>query len=316
MGLDIDCAIDDTKNYFVREARHVRIPNKFIYPGYWCVFVAYGHSQKYPFDYFDIPDALASYAQAIRFPEALDGQNTYPYKRYNEGKNYSTIAHIRADGVDSNDTDVESANEMLASVIQHKLPDHTPGKADLLNVIGELHDNVCSHGAASGFSMAQYYDGNSQLKFAVVDAGIGLLEELRLQKIQGISTHEEAIEWCIKKGNSSKKLNDEWVQRLPSDALQNPYGVGIETVSKDNHHQGLGLHHFVKLVKEFGGSLQLASGNCLFSIDNNGRESYIVLSGGWKGLAISCSLPLERLLEKRVKPIPEEVVSIMDKLRA
>ncbi|MFC3679393.1 hypothetical protein [Bacterioplanoides pacificum] len=320
MGKDVQCAVNDIKECFVREARCVTVPDAFIFPGYWCVFVAYGHSQNYPFDYFDIPKSLLSYAQAVKFPEALGGEDTYPYIRCNEGQNYSAIAHIRGDGVDSSDGDVESANEMLASVIKRKLPDETLGKRALLKAIGELHDNVSSHGSASGFSMAQFYKANSyypaKVNFAVVDAGIGLLEELQRQKIQGVTTHQEAIAWCIQKGNSSKKVDGEWVQRLPADATHSPFGDGVETTNKDNHHQGLGLHHFVKLVKDFGGSLQLATGNCLLLVDNSGAESYINLSDTWKGVAISCTLPVNQLTEDRVEVVPENIQSIMDKLRA
>lgn len=320
MAKDVKCAINELKVSFVREARIVSISSEFLYPGYWCVFVAYGHKESYPFNQFDIPSSTIPYAQAIKFPEALGGENTYPYVRCNEGKNYSTLAHLRSDGIGDDHSDVEPSNEMLSNVIQAKIPGEFPGKSALIKAIGELHDNVCSHGKSSGFSMSQFYEARqyhvSAIRFAVVDSGMGLLEELKRKGTTGVNTHEEAISWCIQEGNSTKKVTDEWVQRLPSDATSNPFGDFVETTSTENHHQGLGLHYFVKLVKDFHGTLQLATGNCALLVDNTGAESYITLGDSWQGVAISCCLPVDRLQEAGVKEVPVDIQSIMDKLRA
>jgi hypothetical protein len=48
-------------------------------------------------------------------------------------------------------------------------------------------------------------------------------------------------------------------------------------------------------VKSYSGCLQLASGNCLYSIDENGRELYSILKNDWKGVAISCRFKASQL---------------------
>ncbi|MDO9316599.1 MAG: hypothetical protein Q7V56_00160 [Gammaproteobacteria bacterium] len=71
-----------------------------------------------------------------------------------------------------------------------------------MNVVGELHDNVWSHGKSTGFSMAQKfkvpYEEDYFIEFALADMGLGLRGEM-IRAGKEVSSHEAAIEWCLKK---------------------------------------------------------------------------------------------------------------------
>ncbi|WP_126326487.1 hypothetical protein [Neisseria canis] len=167
----------------------------------------------------------------------------------------------------------------------------------LKEVIGEVHDNVWSHGKSTGFSMIQCYK-NGIIEFALADLGGGFLKELnRVQLL--ISTHEEAIKWCIEKGHSSKKIeaekHDDWTQQLPPDAIGNPMGK-LAKYRKNNNHAGLGLAKLIELIQQYCGKLNILSGNCMLSIDSNSPNmSYIPLSYEWDGVVIKCQLNVAKL---------------------
>src|SRR5690606_14693479 len=100
----------------------------------------------------------------------------------------------------------------------------------------------------------------------------------RVARNHGIHTDKQALEWCLKEGNSSKlaKAEDEWAQSLPDDfAGRSPFGdAPITTGRNGNHHQGLGLAKLVELAKSYGGVLNIASGDCLMMMRPNRAASY------------------------------------------
>ncbi len=162
-----------------------------------------------------------------------------------------------------------------------------------MEVVGELHDNVWAHGKATGFSMAQKYkvprEDDTYVEFALADLGLGFMGEMHRSKKE-CSSHQEAIEWCIQEGNSTKLHDDPWTQRIPEDCLRSPFGSSVPVRDSENNHQGLGLAKLVRLVNAYSGSLQIASGDALFTIDENKDTIYKRLPIQWKGVAISCRL--------------------------
>ena len=94
-----------------------------------------------------------SYLRTIGVYEKLWGM-TDNWQRPNKGYRYATLAKLEDPYA------VNAANDQLKSCINSNLPHDIPpaSRTALNHVIGELHDNVWSHGKSTGFSMAQYYD--------------------------------------------------------------------------------------------------------------------------------------------------------------
>ena len=126
-----------------------------------------------------------------------------------------------------NEEVTNQANSQIVSCIKHLADNANSDGIDLLQeVIGELHDNVWSHGISTGFSMAQ--KNQDVLEFALADYGTRFFcvnfKELGYPTLIRTKEHE----WCIQKGNSSKKISvekeDDWLQALPPDCIGNPMG--------------------------------------------------------------------------------------------
>ncbi len=314
MGYGLPEVIDDLDRLFINE-QVVILPERFYLPGFWVVFVALARQKQIPHEKVALPSSVSGYAGAIGLFTALGAlKDDYPHRRKNQGKNYGCL--INLDNPVLTNSAVAQINGCIRANVDH--PD-SRGIADLCEVVGELLDNVWSHGKSTGYSMAQVYQSETkkEIMFAVADKGIGFKDEVNKQNLGfKFKTDRQSIEWCIQKGNSSK-LNivvDPWAQSLPDDALHNPYGQNVSTISlAPNHHQGLGLYKLVELVKRFKGQLHLVTGNCMLQIENNGNLTYSELSNSWQGVAISCSFNQLSLYNP---PIDDnELVSLMHRLR-
>ncbi len=289
-------------------------------PGYLTALAAYIKANNIPERAFDTCSDLMSYLKTLGFHKEL-WQIDDSINRTNCGKTYSPLIPLR------NPADVDLANTTINSCIRELVHhERSEGIASLLRVVGELHDNVWSHGKSTGFSMAQrtrvpYTDGkDSYIEFALADKGLGFLEELNRAKIN-IKDHKFAIEWCIQEGNSSKlKKNDgnDWTQRLPEDLVGADPMMGFGGEVPDNNHQGLGLAHLIRLVIDYKGELQLCTGDTLFRIDEFGNHSYEKLKNEWKGVAISCRFKMSKLKQPIKKNTLEDSSRkhiIMERLR-
>lgn len=181
----------------------------------------------------------------------------------------------------------------VTSCIQNHLNDNNL-VGQLANVICELHDNVCSHGKSFGFSMAQVY--TDRIEFAIADLGGGFLRVLQKAGVPGITTDLEAIQWCLKKNNTSTKYekHDDFEQSLPEDFMGiSPMGCNSRFRTEDNH-QGLGLDFLVDLHKKFSRSiLQIASGKICVEF-RNGTILKTDSDLEWKGVAINLTIPIDK----------------------
>lgn len=265
-------------------------------PGCWAALAVLANSRK-----LDAEELLGemlrdtrNYAMAIGLQAALDCTDTYQYPRTNRGKNYSPLVPLRRV------EDIDRATQDIASCIRNWFGDEEmmPFVAALCDVVGDLHDNVWSHAESTGISMASKWKKprtNGQehvLEFALADEGRGFLGELQRSGVarkEGITTHQQAIEWCIVEGNSSKKKElDFWAQSLPLDAMGNPMGDMAKVKLKENNHLGLGLAKLVELVETFHGQLWLGSGDCYLTIDSVGLREWHQPVLGWDGVLLAC----------------------------
>jgi len=241
------------------------IPRGHYSPGYWTMLAASGKNAGIAFDDLVFDHELnAGYARALRLPNALGGIDDYPFDRRNEGLNYSGLVLLES----AETTDI--ASERVNGCIRHIFAGTELDRfvQDLTEVVGDLHDNVWSHGLSTGFSMAQKWqnpasEDSNWFEFALADCGIGFLRETQRAGIADIDSDADAIEWCIQKGNTSKKtkVRDEFAQALPPDMMGNPMPGFAAIRESDNHHMGLGLAKLMSLVEKYKGRLWLASGD-------------------------------------------------------
>ena len=270
--------------------------NGFIVPGYWTALAAYCREKNISFEQLDISDNRKSYAVAIALEKALGQTDNYPYERKNSGANYRELVLLNS--VD----DTDKATSTINNCIRHLFStiELTSFVQELCDVVGDLHDNVWSHGKSTGFSMAQKwpdYDTKQDcFEFALADCGLGFLRELKRVGLD-IQNDKSAIEWCIIKGNSSKikkqNKNTEWSQRLPIDATGNPMPDVGQIIESENQHQGFGLAKLLNLVNTYQGQLWLASVENTLVVEPNGNKFFKTNILKWQGVALACRFNIE-----------------------
>lgn len=191
----------------IRQNGFLSIKHDFISPGYIVALAAYSRSKQIEFNNIAFHcEKTKGYVSAIGLENALGGNDSYPYERKKSGQNYSPL--VLLDSSYGTDKATDTINNCIRYLFDN--PDISGFVKDLCDVVGDLHDNVWSHGKSTGFSMAQkwkkpYATSEYCFEFALADCGLGFLGEL--QRV-GLLFHddEESIDWCVKKGNSSKTL--------------------------------------------------------------------------------------------------------------
>lgn len=299
MGLGLKDGIQGIPAFHDKEYNELDIPQYHFYPGYLTILAAYIHLHGLNERDCGLPNDR--YLQAIGLHAALWGEDRYGDARQNVGVNYSMVTPlINVEAVDIATTSINSCIRTLAFPNGGPYPE---GITDLMHVVGELHDNVWSHGRATGFSFAQkwavpYTDRREHyIEFALADHGLGFLSELQRANISDISTDYEAIEWCIKEGNSSKHgdATDDWSQLIPPGHVGgNVYGHSVPVREEQNNHQGLGLAHLMTLVSKYSGELFLASGSVCLVVEGS-EVRYEQLTKHWQGVALSCRFKVSNL---------------------
>lgn len=298
-------------NMDTANAGMIRVPRGFYSPGFWTAFVCRALAQRVPIDAIEFDgDDNAGYAKAMRLPEILGSVDNYAHTRIREGVTYSPLEHLScAEATDGATSRIKRCiRGLFAGTGAEQFVDGVG------NIVAELHDNVWSHGCASGISMAQRWGKNeSEFEFALADHGLGFLRELQRVGKGAEFTDATAIEWCIQQGHTTRPGRGEWAQKLPGDAIGNPYQGIEETADSDVHHAGLGLWKFVELVRLFQGKAWIASGSACLLISPEQRA--ILPIRPWDGVAISC-----RFNEAGIKAAPTQaedpsVLAIMQILR-
>lgn len=315
---DLLNALNNLHLYHNEEYNDFYLPKGFYTPGYIASLTAFLNFYSIDKRGFDSDPTVSSYLSAMALSAALWDQTDYSLNRCNIGKNYSIITPLH--NADVVDEATSSINNCLRTMLN---ADDSQGASDLFHVVGELHDNVWSHGLSSGFSMAQKIkvprsEGSDHyFEFALADSGMGFLQEMKRAK-KTVNTHKEAIKWCVLEGNSTKHSDDidDFAQSMPADFLgANPIGNEVGARMEENHHQGLGLAHLVKLVRKYRGKLYIASGDVCFHINTKGKEEFINLQNNWKGVSISCRFKESELLVEHDDIPDDSVLDIIKKLK-
>ena len=232
-----------------------------------------------------------SYARSIGLLAALAGETPNVNPSGLAGLTYSPLAQLALP------RDVDVANDVVQACLDTQLGGQYGATVNEVGrVIGELHDNVASHARGAGFSALQVYRDPDRVEIAVVDAGVGLLRNVRSAKVAGVDTHQAAIDWCFKKGNTTAPAGNvhPFAQRLPEDALSNPYAPTVPVRSSENHHMGEGLWQLLQLVKHLRGQLWMLTGDAQLIVnERHPQGSYQRSLLDWQGLAIEVIFPVE-----------------------
>lgn len=290
-------------------------PDDYGSPGFWSAYAARARLRNLHLAELGIPADKAEYARAIRIERALGERDTYPHERRLAGTNYSPL--VLLESRELTEKAVGEINSCIRGLFLE--PEFGEFSAAVCELVGDLFDNVWSHGKSTGFSMAQrwrnHFTDGFYFEFAVADCGFGFLRELRRAGIRGIETDQDAIAWCIQKGNSTKKKPvDVWAQRLPPDMAGNPMpGVG-QVVESDNHHLGLGLAKLVEAVERFNGWLWLASGESMLVIGPGSERRYEDTRTPWPGVAIACRFDSAQVAERAAMKPADEFEGILKSL--
>jgi len=291
------------------------LPHGYRSPGCWTAYTARARKRDLRLADLEIPEGeLLDYALAINIQRALSEQDTYRYDRHRAGLNYSPLVLL-----DSPEETEHATGEINSCIRRLFGSDYANFTSKMCELVGDLLDNVWSHGKSTGISMAQKWrnppDDGFCFEFAVADCGYGFLRELRRAGIQGIETDQAAIAWCIEKGNSTKKRSvDEWVQRLPPDAMGNPMPGIAQVVESENHHLGLGLAKLVEDLERFDGWLWLASGSSMLVISPGQKRVFKEVSVPWEGVAIACRFDSNRVASREAPEPPDEFADILGTL--
>lgn len=260
-------------------------------PGFWVCLAAFAKFKCISWDVIEMPGDIKEYAQAIGLEQVLSGTDNYQYQRKNQGINYCSLINLCSGEL------TDCATSLINNCIRSNVTNaHSKGINRLTDIVGELLDNVWSHGKSTGYAAAQVYPKFDRIEFAIADHGLGFKQEMELNS-HLVESDRHAIDWCITKGNSTKHADDEdeWAQWLPPDAERSPYGKNVSTKTSDNHHQGLGLYKLVEFVKGFGGKLHLITGSCMLHIDRKQQTSYHESLPYWQGVAVACSFSQKKL---------------------
>ena len=305
-----------SRELWMTKSNNVFIGLDYKPPGYWTALAAYCRAKKIKFEELDFADAkIKGYASAIALEHALNGTDGYNFERKKLSVIYSPLVLI--DCADNTDKATSTINRCIRA--QFDDPNLSDFVRELCDVVGDLHDNVWSHGKSTGFSMAQKWEGfsakTSYFEFALADCGYGFLSELQRVGIPQTQDDEAAIKWCIEKGNSSKKKNqDEWLQRLPQDITNNPMPGFGQAVMSENNHQGLGLAKLIELIDCYRGQLWLASGEKTLVINNNGNRSFRKNVQKWQGVALACRFDTEQVKNYKMPNEDEVIASLLNLL--
>ncbi|WP_054922486.1 MULTISPECIES: hypothetical protein [Pseudomonas] len=310
----------------VSAGKPLKLRSDYYSPGYIVVLTAHLRRYNIPKAAVTFVDARnAGYFSSMGLSKALWGDDDYAQVRRKAGAYNAPLTHLDSrDAVDDATQQINGCLRKMAANSPYFNYKESEAFKELMHVVGELHDNVWSHGMERGFSAAQRAKSvkKGEIEFALADTGLGFLGELLSSGIArkyGITNDRQAIEWCIQEGNSSKLVQhqDDWGQALPDGHVgDSPYGGAVATrsVTNGNHHQGLGLAKLISLARRYEAELYIVSGTAILQLEK-GKLSFKESKFAWKGVAISLTLQESKMAQAKAIPTSAEIDDIMNQLR-
>ena len=152
------------------------VAGSFFTPGFWTAYIARARQRGLHNQELGLPADRTGYARAIGIERALGDPDSYPYERVHAGQNYSPLVLLDTPEL------AERAIGEINGCIRRLFPEDEYSKfvASICELVGDLLDNVWSHGKSSGFSMTQRWGGDRDgffFEFAIADCGLGVVVE-------------------------------------------------------------------------------------------------------------------------------------------
>jgi hypothetical protein len=210
--------------------------------------------------------------------------------------------------------EIEACNKTINDLLFAQLTSVPRSVLDAAaRVVGELHDNVASHANGRGFSSAQFYQAHrshpARLELAIADFGCGFLRHVRAV-VPNITTHADAIRWCLKKGNTA------WQPprcTSPTD-WADPYAEAESRSGQRDHHMGYGLSLLTELVRGTQGTLWLWTGDASYTVLSNGLDEMKHAPIAWPGVVIEVTLYPDRVRRVDLDPLAAKLGSLAKEL--
>jgi hypothetical protein len=155
----------------------------------------------------------------------------------------------------------DDVRQLSALVYDRVAARHVETAGALHTALAEIGANVCEHSATVGFMAAQTLPSQGVLRFAVADAGVGMLATLASQ---GAEDDQTAINMALS-----------------------------GTSRRDGPGRGTGLPTAVTVVSRLGGEVLLASGSALATANARGRR-HVNLRNGFAGTIFEGCVPVTR----------------------
>ena len=187
--------------------------------------------------------------------------------KYNPNTSYSPIERIINRG-----ENIDKVAKQLSSVMLKNYSDLNERDIKDLNdylfyLFTEMMNNVIDHSKSSvgGFAMAQYYEKNRKIQFAIADRGVGFLENVKL-KLSNISNEIEAIEKALAKG----------------------FTATTQTMYGQERNAGYGLYAMTKIIEQVEGKFVIISNDGLYRYDTFTKKiERKILDTPYKGVIIA-----------------------------
>lgn len=183
------------------------------------------------------------------FYEAHLGGEKFP------DSNHSTIPYLNIPVKKETDFTVYLQDKLLSHERMPKLMDNA--KKAIQQSILEVISNVGQHSHSQKFyTCGQYFYKKHKFAFCIVDTGIGFAESIK-QKFNQNLTSQQAIEWAIQEGNTTKSVTG-----------------------------GLGLSLIREFIEANQGELYIISGNAILYV-KDGRKEYKILKNFFDGVIVN-----------------------------
>lgn len=169
--------------------------------------------------------------------------------------NHSTIPYLNIPVKKEFDFATYLQTNLLSHERMPKLLDNA--KKAIQQSILEVISNVKLHSHSQKFyTCGQYFYKKHKFAFCIVDTGIGFAESIK-QKFNQNLTSQQAIEWAIQEGNTTKSVTG-----------------------------GLGLSLIREFIEANQGELYIISGNAILCI-KDGRKEYKILENFFDGVIVN-----------------------------
>lgn len=195
------------------------------------------------------------YWQRMGFFERLGQPNPLELTKHAPEGRFSELREI---------SDINLVDEITAELVLVTAKDESDREIHS-HIVSESLNNVCQHSDNRGWCMSQFYPSTGDVKFAIVDGGIGLKSSLAAFNP---TTDIDAIKLAISPGVTGKR------------------NVSLLRGSPEMRNRGIGLTMITRLAVSNRGTWTIWSGDAI--VEN--ASEFQVPSARWQGVVLAVTL--------------------------